>query len=392
MIGKEENSLYRILLKYLNIGKKVFEAVEIVTESNGAVFVQADLVTQMLEDKILKKVSENRYEIIADIGAFRNYLLRKTTEENEIVGSRGRAVPIDIILNSSWEAVVKSDSEKHVPKFVKQLRGEFKDDHKFEWSLLKDDDSDKDGDDDEDMEDDEDAKDDEDDDEDEDGNGISDEYKDNEEIYRQVLKFCIEYGIASVSLIQRHFPIGYIMSCKIIDWMEDNDFISSQIGSKPRRVLIDRNDYENIFDISFDKHEAEIKKSGGDSALISFLKRRASEQDRKNAAQNLINALSRVAEKKSVPVTCEDAPGWSLWNYNEFEEAVIERLERIIKSDRRMGRQGAIKKAETYLEAVRDTHDGKMVQVYERIVYEFKAASNYIYNLLRNQLFDKGGE
>lgn len=113
-------------------------------------------------------------------------------------------------------------------------------------------------------------------------------------------------------------------------------------------------------------------------------------KESKEAVQNLVNVISCVAEKMNAPISCESIPDWSLWNYEDFEEAVIERLERIIKSDRRMGRQGAIKKAETYLEAVRDTHDRKMVQVYERIVYEFKTASDYIYRQLKKQIFNEG--
>ena len=52
-----------------------------------------------------------------------------------------------------------------------------------------------------------------------------------------------------------------------------------------------------------------------------------------------------------------------------------------------MGQKGAVKKAETYLEAVRDTHDGKMVEVYERLVYEIKNISSYLYKQLKKQYF-----
>ena len=214
-----------------------------------------------------------------------------------------------------------------------------------------------------------------------------DGYENNEELYRQALKFCIEQKMASITLIQRHFPIGYIKSCKIIEWMEDNEFISRQKGSEPRKVCIGRNDFEKIFGIPFyDDKVEEVKKPAESNLLGYYMIKRANEQERKTAAQNLVNALSRIAEKKNAPITCDDEPDWSLWNYKDFEEAVIKRLERIIKSDRRMGRQGAIKKAETYLEAVRDTHDAKAVQLYERIVYELKSVSAGFYRQLKKEL------
>ena len=52
-----------------------------------------------------------------------------------------------------------------------------------------------------------------------------------------------------------------------------------------------------------------------------------------------------------------------------------------------MGQKGAVMKAETYLEAVRDTHDRKMVQVYERLVYELKNTSSYLYRQIKKHFF-----
>ena len=89
--------------------------------------------------------------------------------------------------------------------------------------------------------------------------------------------------------------------------------------------------------------------------------------------------LSKIADKKKAPITADKMPLHPSWdNEDEFAKVVMERMERLIKSDKRMGQQGAVKKAETYLEAVRDTHDRKMLQVYERLVYEIKNTSSYL--------------
>lgn len=102
----------------------------------------------------------------------------------------------------------------------------------------------------------------------------------------------------------------------------------------------------------------------------------------------LLRVLNKIIERKSAPVPADVMPEHPSWtNRFDFERCVLERMERIIRSDKRMGWQGAVKKAETYLEAVRDTHDGKMEQVYERLVYELKNTGNYLYRQLKKQFF-----
>lgn len=63
----------------------------------------------------------------------------------------------------------------------------------------------------------------------------------------EALKFCIESGQASVSLIQRNFPVGYIASCKIIDWMESKGYITAATGNKPRKVLITMERFKQLY-------------------------------------------------------------------------------------------------------------------------------------------------
>lgn len=95
--------------------------------------------------------------------------------------------------------------------------------------------------------------------------------------------------------------------------------------------------------------------------------------------------LNCIAEKKQHEEFAIEEPSHSLWNdEEEFDAAVMDRLERLVRSDLKMARRGAIKKAETYLYAVHDTNDGKMAQVYERVVYELKITSDGLYNQIRN--------
>ena len=78
-------------------------------------------------------------------------------------------------------------------------------------------------------------------------------------------------------------------------------------------------------------------------------------------------------------------PSWI--NEKDFTQAVMKRLELLVKSDNRMGQKGAVKKAETWLEAVRYTRDAAMVEVYERLVFEIKNTSCYMYGQLKKQYF-----
>ncbi len=276
----------------------------------------------------------------------------------------------------------------------------------------------------------EDDDDDEDEDDDDDESDESDESEgeiDDDELRFKALKLIIGKNAASVSMFQRTFPIGYIRSCKLIDWMESKGYVSKGGGSTPRKVLITKEEFEKLYsephlvdddeddeDFDIDTKFAEYEKfleqhfSEGDSddeaeedevydnIINRIFHSDAEENDatdsdsveRKEAMQNLVAVLNKIADKKKAPITADEMPLHPSWdNEDEFAQVVMERMERLIMSDKRMGQVGAVKKAETYLEAVRDTHDRKMVQVYERLVYEIKNTSSYLYGQLKKQFF-----
>ena len=68
-----------------------------------------------------------------------------------------------------------------------------------------------------------------------------------DDTFIKALKFCVTSNQASVSMIQRRFPIGYMKACKIIDWMENMNYITQSEGSKPRKVLLSRDEFVRIF-------------------------------------------------------------------------------------------------------------------------------------------------
>lgn len=68
-----------------------------------------------------------------------------------------------------------------------------------------------------------------------------------DDTYLKALKYCVASNQASVSMIQRRFPVGYIKACKIIDWMEKMNYITQSEGSKPRKVLMSMDEFTNTY-------------------------------------------------------------------------------------------------------------------------------------------------
>ncbi len=68
-----------------------------------------------------------------------------------------------------------------------------------------------------------------------------------DETFIKALKYCVTSNQASVSMIQRRFPVGYIKACKIIDWMENMNYVTQSEGSKPRKVLMSKEEFINTY-------------------------------------------------------------------------------------------------------------------------------------------------
>ena len=71
----------------------------------------------------------------------------------------------------------------------------------------------------------------------------------------------------------------------------------------------------------------------------------------------------------------------------EFENKCMDIIEQIVAMDIKQNRQGAIKVAEKMVEKARTTGKKKVIEIYERVVHEFKIASDEDYELLRKQIF-----
>lgn len=73
-----------------------------------------------------------------------------------------------------------------------------------------------------------------------DGYESKEEYDDP--LYNDIVDFAMEFGKISASLIQRKYRIGYNRAARIVDLLEERGIIGPQNGSKPREVLIKKED------------------------------------------------------------------------------------------------------------------------------------------------------
>lgn len=76
-------------------------------------------------------------------------------------------------------------------------------------------------------------------------NSGSEEDGDTDELINEAIRIVVEAGQASTSLIQRRLRIGYNRAARIIEQLEEQGIISSRDGSKPRQILIEKDEIEN---------------------------------------------------------------------------------------------------------------------------------------------------
>ena len=78
------------------------------------------------------------------------------------------------------------------------------------------------------------------------GNDDRDEEDEMDEQFYEALEACVETGQASATLLQRKIKVGYARAARIIDQLEDHGFVGPYEGSKPRAVLITREELNEL--------------------------------------------------------------------------------------------------------------------------------------------------
>jgi S-DNA-T family DNA segregation ATPase FtsK/SpoIIIE len=69
---------------------------------------------------------------------------------------------------------------------------------------------------------------------------------DADELLEEAIRIVVESGQASTSYLQRRLRIGFNRAARIMEQLEEHNIISPRDGSKPRQVLISKEDMENM--------------------------------------------------------------------------------------------------------------------------------------------------
>lgn len=64
-----------------------------------------------------------------------------------------------------------------------------------------------------------------------------------DELYDEAVRLVIETNQASVSILQRRMRLGYGRAARLIDMMEQSGLVGPYVGSKPREILINREEW-----------------------------------------------------------------------------------------------------------------------------------------------------
>ena len=82
-----------------------------------------------------------------------------------------------------------------------------------------------------------------------DGEEAEEEGDDHEsdKLLPQALEIAINAGQVSISMLQRKLSIGYARAGRLVDEMANRGYVSQAEGSKPRAVIITREEFAQIF-------------------------------------------------------------------------------------------------------------------------------------------------
>lgn len=79
-----------------------------------------------------------------------------------------------------------------------------------------------------------------------DNSQLNNDDDDHDELLPNAIEMVVEAGQASVSLIQRKFRVGYARAARIVDQMEARGIVGGFEGSKPRQVLISKQQLQEM--------------------------------------------------------------------------------------------------------------------------------------------------
>jgi S-DNA-T family DNA segregation ATPase FtsK/SpoIIIE len=74
------------------------------------------------------------------------------------------------------------------------------------------------------------------------------EVLERDELFDEAVRFVVQSGQASTSMLQRRFRIGFSRAGRLVDIMEQDGIVGPADGSKPREILVPADYYETVDD------------------------------------------------------------------------------------------------------------------------------------------------
>ncbi len=72
--------------------------------------------------------------------------------------------------------------------------------------------------------------------------------EDTDELFADAGKFIIEKDKASIGMLQRVFKIGFNRAARIMDQLADAGVVGPEEGTKPRKILMSTEQFENYLE------------------------------------------------------------------------------------------------------------------------------------------------
>ena len=147
------------------------------------------------------------------------------------------------------------------------------------------------------------------------GVGLDGNFGDEDELMAEAKEIIIGMGRASTSLLQRRLRIGYGRAASILDHLEEAGIIGPANGSKPREVMISKEQYENSMEQSisgmpvhdrtsakapnsFLSDEDEINEEDGNDGTLEFeseLSLPVAEEEKVEKIEKILDGTTPVA-------------------------------------------------------------------------------------------------
>lgn len=135
------------------------------------------------------------------------------------------------------------------------------------------------------------------------GVGISNGRDNEDDLLGEAKEIVINMGKASASLLQRRLRVGYARAASILDQLEELGIVGQPNGSKPREILISKEQYESMNETGIsgvsihDQQESKIPENYLDGEQSESMPEFKSENKEEETQAEVVESLSEKKEK-----------------------------------------------------------------------------------------------